>query len=129
MQNKGIDGFSLNNNVLREAWADDMYESAKQVGSSFKIFYFTEIHKGSNNNLTPDQLVTMLSSKYTSHPNQMKYQGKTHFTSWLDSDDSWWMEYNHASTIDGWKEIFQVNQIWLCSNFSLEIKAWYVIFK
>ncbi|GLJ52649.1 hypothetical protein SUGI_1120600 [Cryptomeria japonica] len=106
-QSKGIDGFALNSNEWREARADDMYEAAKQVGSSFKLFFSADIHKDSNGNLTPDQLVAMLSSKYTSHPNQMKYQDRPLFSSWLGSNDSWWKEYNYASALDGWKDVFQ----------------------
>ncbi|GLJ34596.1 hypothetical protein SUGI_0695830 [Cryptomeria japonica] len=106
-QSKGIDAFALNSNVWRQTLADRMYQAAEEVGTSFKIFFSADIHKDDNGNLTPDQLVTMLSSNYTSHPNQMTYQDKPLFTAWLGSSDSWWADYNYSSALEGWKAVFE----------------------
>ncbi|GLJ34597.1 hypothetical protein SUGI_0695840 [Cryptomeria japonica] len=106
-QSKGIDAFALNSNVWRQTLAERMYQAAEEVGSSFKIFFSADIHKDDNGNLTPDQLVTMLGSNYTSHPNQMTYQNKPLFTAWLGSDDSWWADYNYSSALEGWKAVFE----------------------
>ncbi|GLJ34595.1 hypothetical protein SUGI_0695790 [Cryptomeria japonica] len=105
-QSKGIDAFALNSNVWRQNLVDNMYQAAREVGSSFKIFFSADIHKDANGNLTPDQLVTML-TRYETHPNQMKYRGKPLFTSWLGNDDSWWAEYGYSSALSGWNDVFQ----------------------
>ncbi|GLJ34599.1 hypothetical protein SUGI_0695860 [Cryptomeria japonica] len=104
-QSRGIDAFALNSNVWRQGLADNMYQAAKEVGPSFKIFFSADIHKDANGNLTPDQLITML-TRYATHPNQMTYRGKPLFTSWLSSYDSWWADYNH-SAISGWNAVFE----------------------
>ncbi|GLJ34602.1 hypothetical protein SUGI_0695910 [Cryptomeria japonica] len=105
-QSRGIEAFALNSNVWRQGLADNMYQAAKEVGPNFKIFFSADIHKDANGNLTPDQLVTML-TRYEIHPNQMKYRGKLLFTSWLGSDDSWWVEYGYSSALTGWNAVFQ----------------------
>jgi len=105
-QSRGIDAFALNSNVWRQGLADNMYQAAKEMGPSFKIFFSADIHKDANGNLTPDQLVTML-TRYETHPNQMTYRGKPLFTAWLGSFDSWWADYNYSSAISGWNAVFQ----------------------
>ncbi|KAH9289368.1 hypothetical protein KI387_033485 [Taxus chinensis] len=104
-QSKGIDAFALNSNVWQQERADAIYQAAKEVGTSFKIFFSADINKDDNGNLTPDQLVTML-TRYKDHPNQMTYGGKLLFTSWLGSDNAWWAEYGYSSALDGWKAVF-----------------------
>eukprot|EP01018_Ginkgo_biloba_P039941 Gb_40414 [translate_table: standard] len=105
-QSKGIDAFALNSNVWRQERADAMYQAAKEVSPQFKIFFSADIHKDSNGNLKPSELVTML-TRYATHPNQLKYNGKQFFSAWLGSDDSWWKEYGYSTALAGWQDVFQ----------------------
>jgi len=105
-QSKGIDAFALNTNVWRPALADKIYQAAQEVGSDFKLFFSADIHSDSNGNLSPANIVEMM-TKYKSHPNQLTFQGKQFFSAWLGSDDSWWQSYtSYSSALSGWQDVF-----------------------
>eukprot|EP01018_Ginkgo_biloba_P039948 Gb_40400 [translate_table: standard] len=82
-----------------------MYQAAMEVGPNFKLFFSADIHKDSNGNLN-DEIALML-TRYSNHPNQLKYNGKQFFSAWLGSDDSWWKEYGYSTALAGWQDVFQ----------------------
>jgi glucan endo-1,3-alpha-glucosidase len=104
-QSKGIDAFALNTNVWRRERADAIYQAAKEIGPDFKLFFSADIHKDSNGNLSPADILEMM-TRYKSHPNQLRFSGKQFFTAWLGSDDSWWADYGYSSALKGWKDVF-----------------------
>ncbi|GLJ52650.1 hypothetical protein SUGI_1120610 [Cryptomeria japonica] len=85
-QSKGIDGFALNNNVWREERVDCIYEAAKQVGSSFKLFFSVDMHKDENGYLTLDHLgVRGMAQNYTDVIDE-RYAWDTSAWPYLDLD-------------------------------------------
>lgn len=104
-QSKGIDAFALNTNVWRKELADKMYLAAQELRSDFKLFFSADIHSDSNGNLSPDNIVEMMTN-YKSHPNQLTFHEKQFFTAWLGNEDSWWADYGYSSALTGWKDVF-----------------------
>ncbi|KAG6556821.1 hypothetical protein Mapa_001768 [Marchantia paleacea] len=102
---KGIDAFALNTNVYRKHLFDNMYEAARQVGTSFKLFFSADIHADGNGRLSPANVVSMLSD-YRTHPNQLYYKNKAFFTSWLGDSDGYWSFYGFANSKAAWDDIF-----------------------
>jgi glucan endo-1,3-alpha-glucosidase len=103
-QSKGIDAFALNTNVWRKQLADNIYKAASDLGTGFNLFFSADIHKDDNGRLSPSDIVAMLS--YRTHPNQLQYNGKSFFTSWLGDDDGYWSDYSYANAVKAWNDIF-----------------------
>ncbi|BBN07100.1 glucan endo-1,3-alpha-glucosidase [Marchantia polymorpha subsp. ruderalis] len=104
-QSKGIDAFALNTNVYRKNLFDNIYEAARQVGSSFKLFFSADIHVDGNGRLSPANIVSMLAD-YRTHPNQLFYNNKALFTSWLGNNNDYWSFYGYANSKAAWDDIF-----------------------
>ncbi|KAL2643978.1 hypothetical protein R1flu_011565 [Riccia fluitans] len=104
-QSKGIDAFALNTNVYRKNLFDQMYQAAQELGTGFKIFVSADIHADGNGRLSPADVSDMMTS-YRTHPNQLMYNGKSFFTSWLGNDDSYWSFYGYSNSVAAWQDIF-----------------------
>eukprot|EP00250_Pteridium_aquilinum_P005848 c15875_g1_i1 orf=111-1475(+) len=86
-QTYGIDAFAINtqfwtgNNKRRP---ELLYQAAQELGTGFKLFFSADFGAGYAS-LTPDVLVTMITT-FKNHPNQLYYNGKQVFTSWLGQE-------------------------------------------